>query len=94
MAGHLAGDGPRRPGGARLAAVRFVRRLVRSARRDDSARGWLLGALAASIASLAAGMFFFDALTFVQVALLLFIVMALGAVTLQTQPGRPHLTGV
>ena len=74
--------------------IRFIRRLLRAARRDASPRGWLLGALAASIASIATGMFFFDALTFVQVALLLFIVMALGAVTLQTQPGRPHLTGV
>ena len=74
--------------------IRFIRRLLRAARRDPSPRGWLLGAFAASIASLATGMFFFDALTFVQVALLLFIVMALGAVTLQTQPGRPHLTGV
>ena len=71
-----------------------VRRLVVAARRDRSPRGWLLAALGASVASLGVGMFFFDALTFVQVTLLLFIVMALGAVSLQAPPTRPHLTGV
>lgn len=75
--------------------VSFVRRLVAAARRDGSARGWLPASLGASVASLAVGMVFFDALTFVQVALVLFIVMALGAVCLRAPlRARPHLTGV
>ena len=36
-------------------------------------------------------MFVFDALSFVQVAFLLFILMGLGIVTLQREPQRPRL---
>ena len=61
----------------------LLRRLIREARHDQSSRGWLLGALAASIGSLAVGMFFFDALSFVQVTFLLFILMGLAMVSLQ-----------
>lgn len=68
--------------------VRLVRKLTREARRDQSQRGWLLGALAASVASLAVGMFVFDALSFVQVAFLLFILMGFGVVTLQAEKER------
>lgn len=71
--------------------ARFIRRLTRAARADASPRGWLLGALAASIASVGLGMFFFDALSFVQVAFVLFILMGLGVVTLQGDASRPHL---
>jgi polysaccharide biosynthesis protein PslJ len=74
--------------------LRFLRRCLRGARHDPSNRGWLLGALAASVASAAVGMFVFDALSFIQVAFLLFILMALGVVTLQTEPPRPRLEPV
>jgi polysaccharide biosynthesis protein PslJ len=74
--------------------VRSTRRLLVTARRDPSPRGWLFAALAASIASVAVGMLFFDALSFVQVALVLFIVFALAAVALRATAPRSHLTGV
>ena len=74
--------------------LRFLRRCLREARHDRSDRGWLLGALAASVASAAVGMFVFDALSFIQVAFLLFILMALGVVTLQTEFPRPRLEPV
>lgn len=61
----------------------FVRRTMRVARSEDSPRGWLLGALGTAVASLAVGMFLFDALSFIQVAFLLFIYLALGAIVLR-----------
>ncbi len=67
----------------------FVRKTMREARRDQSARGWQLGALAASVAGLAVGMFVFDAFSFVQVAFLLFILMGLRIVALQADWLRP-----
>ena len=74
--------------------VRFLRRALRGARADQTERGWLLGAVAASVGSLAIGMFVFDALSFVQVAFLLFIVLGFGVVTLQSTPQRPRLERV
>ena len=74
--------------------VRFLRTVLREARRDRSPRGWLLAAIAASVAGLSVGMFVFDALSFVQVAFLLFILMGLGVVTLQSEPPRTRLRGV
>lgn len=72
---------------------RFVRRTLREARRDPSPRGLLLGAIAASVASLALGMLVFDALSFVQVAFLLFILLGLGVVTLQAERPKPRVVG-
>lgn len=63
--------------------VRFLRKMLSEARRDHSSRGWLLGALSASVAGLAVGMFVFDALSFIQVAFLFFILMGLGVVTVR-----------
>ena len=74
--------------------TRFLRRVLREARRDRSARGWLLGAIGASVAGLAVGMFVFDAFSFVQVSFLLFILMGLGVVTLQSERPRTRLMGV
>lgn len=62
---------------------RFVVRLYRRAREDHSPTGWLAGGLSASIAAYAVAMFTFDAFSFAQVTLLLFIVLALGAVLLR-----------
>lgn len=73
--------------------IRFLGRTMREARRDESARGWLLGALAAAVAALSVGMFVFDALSFTQVAFLLFIIMGLGIVTLQHEPQKPASQG-
>ena len=45
-------------------------------------RAWLLGALGSSVMSFAVGMFFFDALSFIQVTFLLFIFLGFGAILL------------
>lgn len=57
----------------------FLLRLGAAARRDRTERGRLLAALAASATAFAVGMATYDALSFLQVALTLFIVLALGA---------------
>lgn len=62
---------------------RFWRLLAREARRDTTARGWLLTAILASVTSFAVGMFFFDAFSFVQVTFVLFILIALGMSAVQ-----------
>ena len=60
--------------------TRSIRRMRRVAREDDDADGWLAVALAASIYAFAVGMLTFDALGFVQVTILLFILLAFGSV--------------
>jgi hypothetical protein len=62
--------------------VRFVRRAGRAAREDDGPRGWLLSALAASVAAFAVGMLTFDAFSFIQVTVVMYILLALGCSTL------------
>lgn len=66
--------------------VRAVRRFGAEAKRDDSARGWLLAALAAGIAAYAFGMLTYDAFSFIQVTFLLFIFVGLGAAIAAEQP--------
>lgn len=65
--------------------ARSVRRLGRFGRRDDTAHGWLLAGLAASITSYGVGMFTFDAFNFYQVTLLLFIMLAIGSAALRPE---------
>lgn len=62
-----------------LLFLSVLRRLGRRAKKDESALGWLLVGVTASISAYAVGMFTFDALGFVQVTLLLFVLLALGA---------------
>lgn len=62
--------------------IRGVRRCGRAAKNDRTPRGWLLAAVAASMASYAIGMFFYDAFAFIQVTFLAFIVLALGSALL------------
>jgi O-antigen ligase len=69
--------------------VRAVRRFGAEARRDESERGWLLTALAASIAAYGVGMLTFDAFAFIQVSFLLFIFIGLGAALL-AEPATPR----
>lgn len=66
--------------------VRYIRRLGRAARDDTSQRGWLLTGLTASVASFAVGMAFYDAFSFVQVTIAVFILFALGSAALNTAP--------
>ena len=63
--------------------ARQIRRLGRLARRDDGDDGWLAAAFAASIAAFGISMLTFDALGFVQVTILLFILLALSSVLLR-----------
>ena len=48
-------------------------------RHDDSARGWFLAAVCASVAAYGVSMFFFDATSFIQVTFLFFILLGLGS---------------
>lgn len=68
--------------------VRFVRRLGKAARGDDSPRGWLLVGAAASVAAYAVGMFTYDAFGFIQVTFLLFITLGVGASALMASPSE------
>ena len=65
-----------------------LRRLGRASKRDDSPLGWLLVAITAGIAAYAVGMFTFDALGFVQVTFLLFVLLGLGAAAALQRPAR------
>jgi O-antigen ligase/polysaccharide polymerase Wzy-like membrane protein len=69
--------------------IRFIRRLAREARQDQTERGWLLTALTASTTAAAVGMLTFDWFSFVQVTFLLFTVLALGAAALAQPAARP-----
>lgn len=62
--------------------VAAYRRLARAARADRTERGWLCTALAASVVAFAVGMATYDAFSFIQVTLVFFVLLALGAVAL------------
>lgn len=66
--------------------ARAIRRFGNEAKRDESARGWLLASLAASIAAFAVGMFTYDAFSFIQVTFLLFIFVGLGSALMAERP--------
>jgi hypothetical protein len=66
--------------------VRALRRLKFRARRTDDDYSWLLTSLAAGIAGYAFGMFTYDAFSFIQVTLLLFIFLGLGAAAVRLDP--------
>ena len=66
--------------------ARAVRRFGAEAKRDESERGWLLAAIAASVAAFAVGMLTFDAFAFIQVTFLMFILVGLGSVLLAERP--------
>jgi hypothetical protein len=68
--------------------LRFIRRLGRAAKRDESDEGWLLVGLVASITAATVGMFTYDAFAFVQATFITFILLAFGAVL-----GKPILAG-
>jgi hypothetical protein len=63
--------------------VRVLRRLKRVARLDDSVDSWLLTALATGICAYAFGMFTYDAFSFIQVTLMLFVYLGLAAAALR-----------
>jgi hypothetical protein len=59
--------------------ARAVRRFGAEAKRDGSARGWLLASITASVAAYGVGMLTYDAFSFIQVTFLLFILIGLGS---------------
>jgi hypothetical protein len=67
---------------------RALRRFGGAAKRDLSHRGWLLAAITGSTAAFMIGMITFDAFTFTQVTLVLFIQLALGQATLRLAAAR------
>jgi hypothetical protein len=66
--------------------ARFIRRLGGESKRDDSPRGWLLVALTASMAAFAIGMATYDAFSFIQVTLVMFILVGLGSAAMAERP--------
>jgi O-antigen ligase len=66
--------------------TRAIRRFGAEAKRDQSERGWLLAAIAASVAAYAVGMVTFDAFAFIQVTFLMFILVGLGAALVAERP--------
>lgn len=69
--------------------ARFVRRTGRAAKRDPTARGWLLVGCAAAAASFFVGMATFDAFSFIQVTILFFVCLGLGCALLRLEPQLP-----
>ena len=73
--------------------IRPIRRMFRIAKEDDGEDGWLAAALAASLFGFAFGMLTFDALGFVQVTILFFLLLAFSSVLRhlydERQTGRP-----
>jgi O-antigen ligase/polysaccharide polymerase Wzy-like membrane protein len=63
--------------------IRFVRRMGRAAKDDDSRLGTLMVGITAAVASYAVAMFTFDIMSFIQVTFLVFIVIAFGCACLR-----------
>lgn len=66
--------------------VRSFNVFARAAARDGTDLGFFFTALAAAPISFAVGMIFYDALSFIQVTLLLVMLLALGSVALRLDP--------
>jgi len=58
--------------------VRFLRRMFRAARRDQTERGWLFVGTGAAATGFAVGMATYDSFSFIQATLVLFILLAVG----------------
>jgi hypothetical protein len=68
--------------------VRTIRRQARRAKEDSSAEGWLSVGLAASTLAFVVGMLTFDAFSFSQVTVVMFILMALASIHLSHGTAR------
>jgi hypothetical protein len=67
--------------------ARIIRRLgARAKLEQETPEGWLPVALAASVACFATAMFFYDAFSFMQATVMLYILMASSSVLLQLPP--------
>jgi hypothetical protein len=72
---------------------RAIRRFAAAAKSDATDRGWLKAAIAAAVAGYAAGMATYDSFSFIQVTLLLFILLGLGASELALRRSEPGPLG-
>ncbi|NUR76031.1 MAG: O-antigen ligase family protein [Thermoleophilia bacterium] len=61
---------------------RFYRRMMNAARAEDTPRAWLLGGLAASTLAFAVSLATYDTFSFIQVTILMFFQVGLGAAVL------------
>ena len=68
----------------------FLRAAGRAARRDRSARGSLLVAIAASVSAYGVGMLAYDAFSFIQVTFVFFVLLGLGVSLLALGDGAPR----
>jgi O-antigen ligase len=66
--------------------IRALRRLKFRARRDNTDYGWLLTGLATGLCAYAFGMFTYDAFSFIQVTLMMFIYLGLASAALRLAP--------
>ena len=66
--------------------TRSIRRMGRAAKADRSPRGWLLAGTTGAVVAYGVGMFTYDAFSFIQVTLLLFIVLGIGATAMLSPP--------
>ena len=65
---------------------RVVTRFARDGKHDQSARGWLLVGVSASLLAFGAGMFFYDAFSFTQVTAVFWIIAAIGVAARRLPP--------
>jgi polysaccharide biosynthesis protein PslJ len=73
---------------------RAIKRLAARAKLERGTReGWLPVALAGSIGSFAASMFFYDAFSFIQATCVVFVLLAIAAVLLMLPPVTQRLPG-
>jgi len=68
--------------------IRFFRKCQRAAASDPSPRRFLLAAAAAAVSSYGIGMLTYDAFSFIQVTIIFFVVLALGAAALKIPPAE------
>jgi polysaccharide biosynthesis protein PslJ len=67
--------------------LRFIRRIGREAKREDTWRGFLLACIAASVAAYGVSMFTYDTFAFIQVTFLLFVLIGLGSIVFRLPVG-------
>jgi hypothetical protein len=61
---------------------RAISRLARAAKADDSPRGWLYTGIAASVMAYSVGMLTFDAFSFIQVTIIMYLLLGFAAAAL------------
>ena len=66
--------------------VRFLRRSFRHAREETGSESWFFTAMSASVLAFAVGMLTYDAFSFVQSTLILFVILGLGCARMGERP--------